>query len=66
MITSTVDYPISGYVYDSDNTFLGTILYFHYNMGNYFEFTVATSTGIEVIELTTAQAVISDNAMLIE
>ena len=66
MITGAVDYPLSGYVYNEDSTFLGTILYFDYNMGNYFEFTVATSTGIEVIQLTTAQATISDTVAVVE
>ena len=66
MMTGSVNYPASGYVYNSDDTLLGTIVYIDYNLGNYFEFTVVTPTGIEVIDLTTSQANISDIIVAVE
>lgn len=65
-ITGAVDYPINGYVYDENDTFFGTIIYFDYNVGNIFEFTVAAPTGIETISLSTAQITIADTAVLVE
>lgn len=65
-ITGAVDYPINGYVYDENDNFFGTIIYFDYNIGNMFEFTVAAPTGIETISLSTAQITIADTAVLVE
>lgn len=66
-ITSeSVDYPINGYVYSSDNTLLGTLIYYNHTGTDSLEFTIASANSIEVIELAAAQCIISDTVVLVE